>query len=73
MHCSDSAASTICANCEGVVREEPFYRAYIKSSTRKQCLSMCEAKIYLSILMDSFKAEKAFKDIVVHFFSFLTM
>lgn len=40
MHCYDTAASTICANCEGVVKGAPFYRAYKKSDDRKQCLRM---------------------------------
>lgn len=40
MHCYDTAASTICANCEGVVKGAPYYRAYKKSDDRKQCLRM---------------------------------
>lgn len=40
MHCYDTAASTICANCEGVVQDRPYYRAYVRSEDRKQCLRM---------------------------------
>nr|XP_034332757.1 uncharacterized protein LOC105327902 isoform X2 [Crassostrea gigas] len=41
MHCLDTAASTICANCEGVVRDAQYYRAYVRSDDRKQCLQAC--------------------------------
>ncbi|XP_078321865.1 uncharacterized protein LOC111103999 isoform X3 [Crassostrea virginica] len=41
MHCYDTPTSTICANCEGVVRDAAFYRAYIKSDNKKQCLQAC--------------------------------
>ncbi|XP_052707847.1 uncharacterized protein LOC128183063 isoform X2 [Crassostrea angulata] len=41
MHCFDTAASTICANCEGVVRDAPYYRAYVRSDDKKQCLQAC--------------------------------
>ena len=40
MHCYDTPTSTICANCEGVVRDTPFYRAYVRSDNKKQCLRM---------------------------------
>lgn len=39
MHCNDTAASTICANCEGEVTDAPYHRAYVKSGDKKQCLS----------------------------------
>lgn len=39
MHCTVSAASTICANCEGVVQDRQYYRAYTRSEDLKQCLS----------------------------------
>lgn len=39
MHCNDSAESTICANCEGEVRDKEYYRAYVKSNDSMQCLS----------------------------------
>ena len=35
MHCYDTPTSTICANCEGVVRDAPFYRAYVRSDNKK--------------------------------------
>lgn len=38
MHCYDSADSTICANCEGVVKDAPYYRAYKRSDDKKKCL-----------------------------------
>ncbi|XP_061177042.1 uncharacterized protein LOC133185758 [Saccostrea echinata] len=41
MHCSDSAASTICASCEGVVMDKPYYRAYVSSDDKKQCRKAC--------------------------------
>ncbi|XP_061176007.1 uncharacterized protein LOC133184958 [Saccostrea echinata] len=41
MTCGDSAASTICANCEGVVMEKEYYRAYVNSDDKKQCRKAC--------------------------------
>ncbi|XP_061176006.1 uncharacterized protein LOC133184957 [Saccostrea echinata] len=41
MHCQETAASTICANCEGEVMDHPYYRAYVKSDDQKQCQQAC--------------------------------
>lgn len=37
MHCHETASSTICANCDGVVRDLPYYQAYIRSDNLKRC------------------------------------
>ncbi|XP_056015772.1 uncharacterized protein LOC125675332 [Ostrea edulis] len=41
MHCDATADSTICANCEGVVMDIPYHRAYVRTDDRKQCLQAC--------------------------------
>lgn len=37
MHCIDTASSTICANCDGVITDLPYHKAYILSKDRKHC------------------------------------
>lgn len=41
MHCHETASSTICANCDGVVRDLPYYQAYIRSDNLKRCEQAC--------------------------------
>lgn len=37
MHCHDTASSTICANCDGVMMDLPYHQAYILSKDKKHC------------------------------------
>lgn len=37
MHCDDTASSTICANCDGVMMDLPYHQAYIRSKDKKHC------------------------------------
>lgn len=37
MHCYDTASSTICANCDGVMMDLPYHQAYIRSKDKKHC------------------------------------
>lgn len=37
MHCEDTYSSTICANCDGVVMDQRYYMAYVRSKDQKRC------------------------------------
>ena len=49
MHCNDTASSTICANCDGVVMDHPYYRAYVRSDDKKHCQRKLTDKMGVNI------------------------